>query len=82
LNKVASATFAGGQQALQLTPRLGELKVPVQIVWGADDRIVPSSHGDGLPASIKVVKLPATGHLAHMEKSNEVNEMIKGFVRD
>ena len=79
LNKIATACFAGGRQALQLTPKLGGLKVPVQVVWGEQDRIVPASHGNGLPAAIKVTRFADAGHLTHMEKSNEVNELIRSF---
>jgi pyruvate dehydrogenase E2 component (dihydrolipoamide acetyltransferase) len=80
LNKVVTACFAGGNQSLQLTARLGELKVPVQVIWGEQDRIIPPSHGNGLPASIKVTRYADAGHLAHMEKASEINELIKGFV--
>jgi pyruvate dehydrogenase E2 component (dihydrolipoamide acetyltransferase) len=80
LNKVASATFAGGQQALQLTDKLDQLKVPVQIAWGEQDKIIPVSHADGLPAKIKVTRYPDAGHLTHMEKSNEVNDLIKNLM--
>ena len=80
LNKVAGATFAGGQQALQLNDRLGELEVPVQVIWGREDRVVPAAHGEGLPASIKVTVLDATGHLVHMEKSAEVNALVESQV--
>ena len=79
LNRIATACFAGGQQSLQLTARLGELKVPVQVIWGEQDRIIPASHGAGLPASIKVTRLADAGHLAHMEKAGEVNALIKAF---
>jgi pyruvate dehydrogenase E2 component (dihydrolipoamide acetyltransferase) len=82
LNKIASATFAGGRQALQLTDKLDALQVPVQVIWGAQDRIVPARHGEGLPAAIKVTLLADAGHLAHMEKANEVNELIKAFIGD
>ena len=50
LNTIAGATFAGGRQALELKPRLGEIKVPVQVIWGRQDRIVPAAHAEGLPA--------------------------------
>ena len=61
--------FAGGRQSLQLTPRLGEIKVPVQVIWGREDRIVPVAHAEGLPASVKVTVLDQAGHLVHMEKA-------------
>ena len=81
LNKVAGATFAGGQQALRLNDRLGELEVPVQVVWGCEDRIVPAAHGKGLPAGIKVTVLDHAGHLVHMEKVAEVNALVESQVR-
>ncbi len=77
LNRIASTCFAGGRQALQLTPRLGEIKVPVQVVWGREDRIVPASHAEGLPGSVKVTLLDEAGHLVHMEKAAEVNGLIE-----
>ena len=80
LNKVAGATFAGGQQALRLNDRLGELEVPVQVVWGCEDRIVPAAHGKGLPAGIKVTVLDHAGHLVHMEKAAEVNALVESQV--
>jgi pyruvate dehydrogenase E2 component (dihydrolipoamide acetyltransferase) len=80
LNRMATACFAGGRQALQLTPRMGELKVPVQVLWGEQDRIIPARHAQGLPSSIKVTIYPDAGHLTHMEKSAEVNERIRELV--
>ena len=80
LNKVAGASFAGGQQALRLNDRLGELEVPVQVIWGREDRIVPAAHGEGLPAAIKVTVLDHAGHLVHMEKAAEVNALVESRV--
>lgn len=77
LGKIAAACFAGGRQALQLTPRLGELRVPVQVIWGEADRIIPPGHADRLPGTIKVTRLAHAGHLAHMERSAEVNALIE-----
>ena len=37
---VIEGTFAGGRQALQLTSRLGDLTVPVQVIWGQQDQII------------------------------------------
>ena len=50
LNKIAAASFAGGRQSLQLTGRLGEIKVPLQVIWGREDRILPAGHAEALPA--------------------------------
>jgi pyruvate dehydrogenase E2 component (dihydrolipoamide acetyltransferase) len=80
LNRIVDGTFAGGRQALQLTGRLGEIGVPVQVIWGRQDRIIPVGHAEGLPASIRVHVLDGAGHMVHLEKAAEVNDLIKGFV--
>jgi pyruvate dehydrogenase E2 component (dihydrolipoamide acetyltransferase) len=80
LNRIAEDSFAGGRQALQLTGRLGEIGVPVQLIWGQKDRIIPVSHAEGLPAGIRVHVLDGAGHMVHMEKAAEVNDLIRSFV--
>jgi pyruvate dehydrogenase E2 component (dihydrolipoamide acetyltransferase) len=80
LNRIARDTFAGGRQALELTGRLGELTVPVQVIWGKEDRILPVSHAKGLPASLPVTVLDGAGHMVHMEKAAEVNQKLLAFI--
>ena len=41
LTAIAQAWFADGRQHLYLTDRLRQLTIPVQLIWGRDDRIVP-----------------------------------------
>jgi pyruvate dehydrogenase E2 component (dihydrolipoamide acetyltransferase) len=82
LNRIIDDSFAGGQQALDLTARLSELTVPVQVIWGRQDRIIPASHAEGLPASVPVHVLDDAGHMVHMEKAAEVNQLIEALVGD
>jgi pyruvate dehydrogenase E2 component (dihydrolipoamide acetyltransferase) len=76
LKTLRDGVFPGGRQGLVMKDQLGGLKVPVQVIWGEQDRIVPAKHREGLPGSIKVTTFPDAGHLAHMEKSAEVNRLI------
>jgi pyruvate dehydrogenase E2 component (dihydrolipoamide acetyltransferase) len=80
LNRIIDDNFAGGRQALDLTSRLGELGVPVQVIWGRQDRIIPARHAEGLPPNVPVRVFEGAGHMVHMEKAAEVNELIKRFV--
>jgi pyruvate dehydrogenase E2 component (dihydrolipoamide acetyltransferase) len=80
LNRIVDDTFAGGQQSLQLTGRLGEIAAPVQVIWGREDRIIPVGHGEGLPPGVRVHVLEAAGHMVHMEKAAEVNDLIESFI--
>jgi pyruvate dehydrogenase E2 component (dihydrolipoamide acetyltransferase) len=77
LGAVAEANFPGGVQKASLRDRLAEVKVPVHVVWGEADRILPAAHAEGLPASVKVTRIPGAGHISHMEKASEINGVIK-----
>ena len=49
---------------------LAVLRVPVRLIWGARDRLLPAGTLDyfrlGLPGA-DFVELPGTGHLPHLE---------------
>jgi pyruvate dehydrogenase E2 component (dihydrolipoamide acetyltransferase) len=79
LNRIIEDCFAGGRQTLDLSARLVELAVPVQVIWGRKDRIIPASHAEGLPATIPVHLLDA-GHMVHLEKAAEVNGLISQHI--
>ena len=79
LRRIADANFSGSTQRIALRERLADLKMPVQIVWGEADRILPAKHADRLPANVKVARIAAAGHLPHMEKSGEVNALVKSI---
>jgi pyruvate dehydrogenase E2 component (dihydrolipoamide acetyltransferase) len=80
LARIAGASFTGGRQALDLRLRLADLSVPVQVIWGRQDQILPVSHTQGLPATVPVHVLEGAGHMAHLEKAAEVNEEIRRFI--
>ncbi len=80
LTTIAGAWFASGRQALDLTGRIAELAVPVQLIWGRNDRVIPVAHAEALASRWPVHILDETGHLPHLEKSGEVNRLIKAFV--
>ena len=76
LNKIADALFPGGRQADTLRDSLGKVKVPVQVIVGAKDRVIPAAHAEGLPGNVKVHVIDNAGHMPHMEASSEVNRLI------
>ena len=80
LRTLRDAIFPGGKQGLVLKDRLAEAQVPIQVLWGRQDRVVPASHGQDLPARVQVTVFEDAGHLAHMEKAGEVNAAIEAFL--
>ncbi|MEK0083558.1 acetoin dehydrogenase dihydrolipoyllysine-residue acetyltransferase subunit [Benzoatithermus flavus] len=81
LKIMREALFPNGRQALVLKGQVDGVRHPVQVIWGAEDRVVPVAHAEGLPANVKVTILEGAGHLAHMEKAQEVNALIEEIVR-
>jgi pyruvate dehydrogenase E2 component (dihydrolipoyllysine-residue acetyltransferase) len=80
LTTIAQAWFGGGRQALDLTSRIDALAVPVQLIWGREDRIIPARHGQVLADRFPLHMLDEVGHLPHLEKAGEVSRLIKAFI--
>ena len=78
LAALCEAVFPGGAQALVLRDRLASLPVPVQVIWGRADAILPPAQGENLPANVTVRWLERVGHMPHMEAAAEVNRLIVG----
>lgn len=77
LAAVGEANFGGGRQRLVLRERLDELQgIPMQVIWGAGDAIIPASQAEGLPDFVRVSVLAGAGHMPQMEKAAEVNRLI------
>ena len=76
LETIAGAFAPGGTQAEVMRDGLGGLGVPVQVIWGAADRIVPASHADGLPDNVSVLVIPEKGHMVQMEAASDVNRAL------
>jgi pyruvate dehydrogenase E2 component (dihydrolipoamide acetyltransferase) len=80
LRVIAERCFAGGAQQWQARETLQALTVPVQVIWGTGDRIIPPSHAAGLPATVPVHLLDDAGHMVHMERAGDVNRLILQLV--
>lgn len=78
LRAVADRAFPDGKQAD--VPDLSGVEVPVLAIWGAEDRIIPSSHAENLPAHARVEILESTGHMPQMEAAGRVNRLIGEFL--
>lgn len=75
LSSLARALFANGKQADVLAEGLAGLAQPVQVIWGANDRIIPASHA-GAAQNARIEVIAGAGHMVQMEKASRVNELI------
>jgi pyruvate dehydrogenase E2 component (dihydrolipoamide acetyltransferase) len=78
----AEEWFPGGRQIVGLGDGVAVLKLPVQIIWGREDRIIPVAHAEALASRLPVHILERVGHLPHMEKAGEVNRLIKRLIEN
>ena len=80
LRQVAGAMYPSGRQTVVLTGELDRLQAPALVVWGGQDRILPTAHAEALAGRARVEVLPGAGHSPHMEAANEVNRLVGGFL--
>jgi pyruvate dehydrogenase E2 component (dihydrolipoamide acetyltransferase) len=73
LTKIREANFRGSEQFVSVRDRLADLTMPVTVIVGAEDRIIPPGQSENLPSRIRRHVVAGAGHLPHMEKSSEVN---------
>jgi pimeloyl-ACP methyl ester carboxylesterase len=68
-----------------LTPRYKTITVPVLIIWGADDEVVPVSVAHNFKRDIpnsELVILPQCGHIPQEEEALETNRLIRQFLKE
>jgi pyruvate dehydrogenase E2 component (dihydrolipoamide acetyltransferase) len=80
LRLIANANFGGGVQKTILRDGLAGARMPVAVIFGDEDRVIPPRHADGLPESVRVTRVAGAGHVPHMEKSAGVNEAIRANI--
>ncbi len=77
LGRLANILQKQDKQSWQIRDELQNLSIPVKLIWGKEDQILPSSHAQGLPGSFAVHIFPNTGHMVHIEQSKVINRLIR-----
>lgn len=76
LAAVAGNLVANGRQAIDMSNVLRHADVPVLVVWGEKDAVIPSSQSAGLPAGVAVELIAEAGHMPMMEAAATVNRLL------
>lgn len=66
-----------------VSERLNELKIPVQLIWGADDPLFPVAHAErahALIAQSRLAVIEAAGHTPQSERPEEFNRVLQQFL--
>jgi pimeloyl-ACP methyl ester carboxylesterase len=81
IRRAVASMLAGNNTSDDLLPRL---KMPVLIVWGADDRIMPLHQGEKMHSLVPQSQFEVfqgCGHLAPMQCATQVAPRVVAFVR-
>jgi pyruvate dehydrogenase E2 component (dihydrolipoamide acetyltransferase) len=81
LRALAQALMPDGTQASSKRSELNGLNIPTKVIWGADDKIIPVKHAQGLPGRVALHVLKNVGHLSYIEASELVASLITEQMR-
>ena len=81
LAAMAAQLMPEGRQAQSLREVLNGLRIPVQLIWGRNDQIIPAHHSLDAPAHVGLYQLPAVGHLPQVEASRLVASLVDCQIR-
>ncbi|WP_427025609.1 acetoin dehydrogenase dihydrolipoyllysine-residue acetyltransferase subunit [Aureimonas ureilytica] len=79
--RLGAKLFSNGAQYVSVRDLLPGLSMPVKIVAGTEDRVVPARHFTGLPGRIALHLFPRTGHLPQIEQKGEVAPLLLELTR-
>ena len=82
-NRLATIERFGTPSDFATPERLRRLKMPVLILWGANDRLIPLSSGEWLHANIpgsNMIVYPRTGHVPMEERADQSATDVARFL--
>jgi len=82
IRRAVASMLAGANTSEDLLPTL---KMPVLIVWGAEDRIMPLHQGEKMHSLVpqsQFESFPGCGHLSPMQCASHVGPKVVEFVRN
>ena len=79
-DRIEAIQFTMNHDDGNLIDEINSTKVPVCVVWGKEDQIIPSNHHQVLNDRIKIIIEKDCGHMAHIEKPSVVNDAINSTI--
>jgi pimeloyl-ACP methyl ester carboxylesterase len=79
--QVASALFPDGTQCISVRDALYGLAMPVKIVFGREDEIIPARHAFGAPGTVGLHLFDRVGHMPHFERREAVARLWAELLR-
>ena len=76
LKRLAEALVGGGTQSLDIVPDLARLTIPVRLLFGLDDGVIPWTQVRAAPPRVAIHLLPRAGHALHWDQPDLVVDLL------
>ena len=73
---LANTLFPDGTQSFDIRHALDRIEVPLSVIWGRKDRILPWHQALQLPGHAALHLLPDVGHIPHIEQPETVAKLL------
>jgi pimeloyl-ACP methyl ester carboxylesterase len=83
LRKIGAQLSDGKTVRVDFRPRFKDLRMPVLVVWGREDRLIPVAHAYAareMPDA-RIHIFERCGHLPQLEQAAAFNELVTGFLQ-
>jgi pyruvate dehydrogenase E2 component (dihydrolipoamide acetyltransferase) len=78
---VADRFFAYGTQVFDIRQSLANLNIPVRVIFGSGDRVIPAAQAADLPGEIAVHLFAGTGHMPQLEQREKIMRILQEVSR-
>jgi pyruvate dehydrogenase E2 component (dihydrolipoamide acetyltransferase) len=76
LGGLGEALFGGGKQRDNVAAVAKAAGVPITVIFGKEDQIIPLAHAQALAGAAKIEIIDGAGHMPMMEAAKRVNELL------
>lgn len=81
LERIWASIARDGRQGEIPRDMLATLSMPVTVIWGTADPVLPYAHSENLPPSFVRVTVPGAGHMLPIESRKAVTAAIRQTIR-
>lgn len=78
---VSDRFFPDGTQVFSIRRSLDSLTIPVRVVFGSADQVIPAGQAAGLPGQIAVHIFARTGHMPQLEQREKIMTILSEVSR-
>ncbi len=80
LQTLSGQLFGDGAQKTVLVEQARSAGLPILVVWGREDRVIPVAHAGALDDAARVEIVEGAGHMVQMEAAGRVNALLGALV--